>query len=177
MKQFILLCTAAVLLAACSSDESPLAPPCPSIVIVQQLADVTQFLPGEGRDLTDVILQGKVTGFNGFCETERDDGVASEVTVDLRVLFAFSRGPANTDRKGSFSYFVAIVDREDAPMQKHVFDSDVTFAGNKSRVAAYEELSLTIPMRAGENGGDYSVLVGFQLTPDQVEYNRALGPR
>ena len=177
MKQLIALCVAAATLAACTAKDDRLAPPCPSIVVVQELANVTQFLPGEGRDLTDVVMQGKVTGFDGFCETELEKDTTGEVTVDLRVLLAFTRGPANTDRKGSYSYFVAIADREDNPMQKHVFDSAVTFTGNRGRVAAYEELTLKVPLRAGENGGDYSVLIGFQLTPEQVEYNRSLGPR
>jgi hypothetical protein len=177
MNRIIPLCVAAVLLAACSDKDERLSPPCPSIVIVQELTNVTQFLPGDGRDLTDVVMQGKVTGFDGFCETDREDDVNIEVAVDLRMLLAFTRGPANTDRKGSYSYFVAIADRDDTPMQKHIFESSVTFTGNKNRVAAFEELTLKIPLRSGENGGDYTVLVGFQLTTEQVDFNRTQGPR
>ena len=171
--RFFIAIAAMALLAACSKEQAVLAPPCPSTVIVKELADITQFKSGEGRDLTDVVLEGTITGFDGFCETDFDEGVAGEVTIDLRVLFRASRGPANTDRKGTFRYFVVIADRDDNPLRKDVFATAVQFPGNRNRVAPFEELSLAIPLKAGQNGGDYRVLVGFQLTPDQIEYNRS----
>ena len=177
MKRFILALAAAVLLAACSSDQELLAPPCPNIIIVQDLAKVTQFKPGEGRDLTDVVLEGEVSGFDGYCETEEDDGVATDVEVSMRLVFAIGRGPANADRKGNFQYFAALADRDGNTVQKHVFDSAVEFPGNRNRVAPFEELSLAIPLRQGENGGDYTVYVGFQLTPEQLDDNRSQSRR
>lgn len=173
MRNVLAAGAAALLLAACSSDQSALAPPCPEIVVVKELGEVTQFRPGEGRDLTDVVLEASVGGFDGFCETEIDDGKPVEVEVEMRLLFDVSRGPANTDRKGAFRYFIAINDAADRTVQKHVFDTDVEFPGNRNRVAPFDELSLTVPLKAGENGGDYTVYVGFQLTDEQLEYNRA----
>lgn len=172
MKSIFPVFAAAIFLAACSSQDERLAPPCPAIVIVQEIADVTQFKPGEGRDLTDVVLEGKVRGFDGFCETDFDEGVAGEVEVELRVVFSIARGPANTDRKGDFRYFVALADRAGKTTQKHVFDSEVEFPGNRNRVAPFEELTLKIPLKSGENGADYTVYVGFQLSPEQLDYNR-----
>ena len=173
MKSLVLAFAAAALLAACSGDDGRFAPPCPNIVIVQELAHLTEFKPGEGRDLTDVVLEGRVTGFDGFCETDLDEGAAGEVEVELRVVFTASRGPANTDRKGSFRYFIALADRDGNTVQKHVFDSAVEFPGNRNRVAPFEELTLKIPLRAGENGADYTAYVGFQLSPEQLDYNRS----
>jgi hypothetical protein len=172
MKRHVPALFAALLLAACSSGESTLAPPCPTIVIVQELASLTQFKPGEGRDLTDVVLEGKITGFDGFCETDLDKDIAQAVEVELRVVFTAARGPANTDRKGSYSYFVALADREGDTVQKHVFDSTVEFPGNRNRVAPFEELTLKVPLKPGESGANYTVYVGFQLTPEQLDYNR-----
>jgi hypothetical protein len=168
---------AAALLAGCGGGETAFAPPCPDVVIVQELAEVTKFRPGEGRDLTDVVLEGRVATFRGFCETDIDDGKPVEVTVELQLVFDVSRGPANTDRKGSFRYFVALNDSADKPVQKHIFDAEVEFAGNRNRIAPFEELTLTVPLREGENGADYTVYVGFQLTSDELVYNRNLRPR
>ncbi len=164
---------AALMLAACSAGEPALAPPCPTTVVVQEIADVTQFKAGEGRDLTDVVTEATIVGFDGFCETDSKAGKSGEVTVEMQLLFSATRGPANTDRKGGFNYFVAITDRDEKPVQKHVFSAEVEFPGNRNRVSPFEELTLTIPLKPGENGGDYTVLVGFQLTPEQVEYNRS----
>jgi hypothetical protein len=164
---------ATALLAACSGGEPALAPPCPDIVVVQEIAGVTVFRPGDGRDLTDVVLDATIAGFDGFCSTDRDEGEAGEVEIELRLVFTVNRGPANTDRKGAYSYFVVVADRDENPLQKHIFNSTVEFPGNRNRIAPFEELVLTIPLKAGEDGGDYDVLVGFQLTPEQVEYNRS----
>jgi hypothetical protein len=168
---------AAIGLAACAGGESALAPPCPDIVVVRDIASATQFKPGAGRDLTDVVLEATIAGFDGFCETDLDEGETGEVTVELRLVFSVSRGPANAERKGAFSYFVAVADRNDNPVRKHVFDSEVEFPGNRNRIAPFEELALQIPLKPGENGADYNVLIGFQLTPEQLEYNRSQGVR
>ena len=162
---------AAVLLAACAADQAAL-PACPNIIIVGDTAEVTKFQPGAGRDLIDVILEAKVAGFGGFCESDIDADAGGTVEVELIVTFQASRGPANVDRAGQLEYFVAIADRNDAILAKRVFASEVSFAGNDRHVDLREELVQAIPLKAGEVGSDYSVYVGFQLSADELQYNR-----
>ncbi|MDH3738549.1 MAG: hypothetical protein OER92_05095 [Alphaproteobacteria bacterium] len=165
-------------LAACSStDEVVIAPACPNVVIVKDTAEMTVFQPGPGRDLTDVMLEGRVVRFDGECSTDLERDKSGTVTVDLQLIFEVLRGPANDTAGGSFRYFVAIANRDGDILAKKVFDTEFEFEGNRPRVGGIEELTQEIPLKAGELGEDFDIFVGFQLDPEQLKYNRAKGAR
>ena len=160
-------------LAACSSGESALAPQCPHIIIVKDTAEFTAFRPGPGRDLTDVVLDARINGFDGECETDLESNRSVKVTVDLQLIFEATRGPANKTREGNFSYYVAIANRRGNIIAKKVFDTELEFEGNRNRIGGVEELTQEIPLRPDELGEDFDIFVGFQLSPEQLDYNRS----
>lgn len=160
-------------LAACQQGPEAPAPECPAIAIVQDASELTLFVPGPGRDLIDVTLEARVSEFGGFCDTDVDEDTrAGEVTIDMEVLFEATRGPASTSREATVSYFIAITDVEENILARETFNTDLVFEGNRNRIGFIEELSQTIPLRAGEIGEDFKVFIGFQLTEEQLEYNR-----
>ena len=69
-------------------------------------------------------------------------------------------------------YFVAVVDKDQKVLARELFDSTFTFQANQRQAAAIEEIEQIIPIRGDLRGLDYEVLVGFQLTPEQLEFNR-----
>ncbi len=160
-------------LVACTSDQPVIAPACPHIIIVKDTAQITTFRPGPGRDLTDVVLDARIDRFEGTCETDLETNRTGRVAVDLQLIFEATRGPANDTRKGKFSYYVAIANRSGAILAKKVFDTEFEFQGNRNRVGGIEELTQEIPLRRGELGEDFDIFVGFQLNPEQLDYNRA----
>lgn len=160
-------------LVACASENSPSAPACPNIVIVKDTAEMTAFRPGPGRDLTDVVLDARIVRFDGECETDLESGGLGQVEVDLQLFFEAIRGPANKTREGKFSYYVAIGDRNGKILTKKVFSTEFEFENNRNRIGAAEELTQQIPLRSGEFGDDFDIFVGFQLSPEQLDYNRA----
>ncbi len=155
--------------AGCATESAE--QPCPSALIVARAGEVTQFLPGPGRDLTDVVMEAEIRDLDGFCDFDLERDGTGEVTVDMTVLFEAERGPANETRSGQFSYFIALVDQNQNILKKPVFDSDVEFPTNTNRVQFSETIGVDIPLRAGETSTDYSILVGFQLTEEEVTYN------
>ncbi|MBO6782148.1 MAG: hypothetical protein JJ899_02580 [Alphaproteobacteria bacterium] len=161
-------------LTACQQPAPPsAAPECPQIAIVQDASELTLFTPGPGRDLTDVTLEAKVAEFGGFCETDIDEDTGTgEVEIDMRVLFEATRGPASISRQQVVSYFVAISDREENILARQVFDITLEFEGNRNRLGVVEDLRQRIPLRAGQLGEDFSVFIGFQLTDEQLRFNR-----
>lgn len=164
---------AAIVLAACQRGPERLPPACPEIAIVQDLAELTLFAPGPGRDLIDVTLEAKIVEFGGFCDTDIDeDEGTGNVEVDLELLFEATRGPASTSRAAKVTYFIAIADRNENILARETFESDLEFEGNRNRIAYIEELTQNIPIVAGKRGEDFKVFVGFQLTDEQLKFNR-----
>ncbi len=158
-------------LAACQQGAPAQAPPCPDIVIVQDAAELTQFLSGPGRDLTDVTLEARITDFRGFCDTDVNDDGTGTVDVGMEVLLVATRGPAAKTRDATVRYFVAIADKNENILAREEFESSVTFEGNRNRIGFSEELAQKIPLRAGQLGDAFSVFVGFVLTDEDLEYN------
>ncbi|WP_299441303.1 hypothetical protein [uncultured Rhodospira sp.] len=163
------------LLSACSNAvfKREETRPCPPVRLEASTAQLTQFRPGPGRDLTDVVLEADLTGYQGACQYDDDEGV---VRVDLTLSFAAALGPAATERRQAFAYYVAIPRFYPDPKGKQVFETAIAFPEGTDRVRyAGEELSLELPIAESGTAEDLPVYVGFQLTPEQMEYNRAQG--
>lgn len=130
-------------------------------------ARVTVYRPGDGRDLIDVMHDGTFGDITLECH-ERKGRMIVTLTLDLVAV----RGPASPGPTAVLPYFVAIADRAQSVLAKEVFDSEVTFAPGRRRAGSREEVEEIIPLGEGRVGADYEILVGFQLTKDQLKQNR-----
>ncbi len=94
----------------------------------------------------------------------------------LDIDMAFGRGPAATTDQRTYRYWVAVVRRSQrgAPIEKQYFDLDVRFPRDSAVVTRQEQIErIVIPRANAEVSGDnFEILVGFELTPDQLQYNR-----
>ena len=164
---------AALALVAAGCATQTVEQPCPSARIIRQAAEATQFLPGPGRDLTDVIMEAEVRDLQGSCGFDLARDGSGEVQVDMTVLFEANRGPANETRSGRLTYFVALIGGDQKILRKPTFVVELIFPINRNRIQFREMIALEIPLKAGETTADYSIRVGFQLTEEQAAYNRS----
>lgn len=140
---------------------------CPATAGLGDAAVLSKFRPGPGRDLTDVRYQVRLVDVQNVCEYD-----SKGVTVRMRAGFALELGPANPDRKGEFEFFVAITDPNEEIVAKRIFSAPITFPSNVGYVEHVEELQQRIPLPKGGSAADYRIIVGLQLTPEELEYNR-----
>jgi hypothetical protein len=71
--------------------------PCPNYLILG-LADVlVKFLPGPGRDITDIQYEAEIVDFAGSCEHD-----SKGVSVTLNIAFSVKRGPAIRDLRADY---------------------------------------------------------------------------
>ena len=82
-----------------------------------------EFLPGPGRDLTDVLYTGEVIGLESTCEYDEDGYVDNDVLLTI----GLSKGPAAEGNAGRFTYFVAITDPAERIIAKEVFPVEVEY--------------------------------------------------
>ncbi|MEO0391734.1 MAG: hypothetical protein AAF213_00650 [Pseudomonadota bacterium] len=154
-----------MIVACTSADDDPRA--CPRVAILQDAATVTVFSEPGALDMTDVLARGALSNIRGGCEYFDD-----EVEVAFDVTLSAERGPALDASQFSFDYFVTILTPSGAVYAKEVFRTPVSFPSGVFRAGALESLSQTIPLQSGADGRGFSILIGFQLTQHQVEYNR-----
>ncbi len=157
-----------LVLAGCTVFDTGPQLPCPRAVVLSEAAEMVEFRPGPGRDLTDVLYTGEVVGMSSTCEYDNDGYVDSDVLLTV----ALTRGPAAEGNIGRFTYFIAITNPADKIIAKQVFPVEVEYPGFGPRVAVQEEVSQRIHYAPNADARYYRIIIGFQLTQDQLEFLR-----
>ena len=155
----------ALFLASCASE--PETRPCPQAVVLSDAGRQVKF-NGAGRDLTDVLFEATIETGRLVCEYDEN-----LLDVSLQVQIFASRGPANSDRLANLNYFVAVASTGETVLARESFDIAIPFPGNRTRISALEEIGQVISLPEGTDGGYYRIYIGFDLTPEELEYNRA----
>ena len=156
----------ATLLLGCGPGNNEFAPACPIPKLVPALADVSRYAtPGPTHDITDLVLGGRVTALNVTCRPgETKSTLAASVVIGLNVV----RGPAMQGRDVDIPVFLAITIGQDV-RDKRVFPVHVTFPPNVVRVPiASPPIDMIVPVSDSITGASYTVIAGFQLTPDEL---------
>ena len=169
---FTRLCLLApvIALAGCSSlREAPDNPgPCPSALTLYDAARVVN-LHGEPV-YENVGFTGEIMAVRSLCRYYEDRPIVASLELDM----GFGRGPAASGSTHTYQFFVAVTRRDIAVIHKEVFPVEVTFRAGEDRVYLQQEIDeVTIP-RADEDvaGDNFEILVGFELTPEQLAWNR-----
>jgi len=125
----------------------------------------------------------KLTDFDGGSKIQFQASLGSEAlqcvvkggVVHLRVKFKVTgnlQADAKTDTR-KLPYFVAVMQGSQV-LAKQVYSVDIPFNGNARTVSVEERINrVDIPIGKGWVADDYEVMIGFQLTREQVAYNRA----
>ena len=116
-----------------------------------------------------VGFTGEIEGLNADCTYRGED----PIRLDMNILFNLGRGAQATDGQKTYRYWVAVTERNKAVLAKEYFDLPVNFDGQRT-ASVTEERTIVIPRAdATTSGGNFEVLVGFEITPEMAEFNRS----
>jgi hypothetical protein len=119
----------------------------------------------------NVGFTAEIQKVRGFCRYVGKD----PITMELEIDFALGRGPKAEGDERDYSYFVTVTRRDRFVLAKETFPLRVKFPKDISVVNKREVVSGIVIPRANDtvSGSNFEVLVGFELTPEQLEYNRS----
>ncbi len=158
--------------ATLNKPKTPLAreaPACPRVALLADAAHLSAYREGS-LDPTDLMVSADLTGIRGECSFPP---TLTKVTVDMTVLLQASKGPAATGNTAQLTYFVAVVDADKQVRARREFTLPVTFPPGQTRAPLADALTEEIPLPQGVAAASFQVLVGFKLTPEQLQRNRA----
>ena len=166
---------AATALAGCASgvgdvfDTRQNVGPCPPAGSIYDSARIV-VLDGGGETFSHIEYTGEITGVTLFCRYADADPLDAE----LDIQFAFGQGPQGAETRHVYEYFVAVTRRSGAVLAKETFAVEADFSDGPVSAAREQIERITIP-RVDEtiSGANFEVLVGFVLTDEQLEFNRA----
>ncbi len=164
------------LLADCGPKRNQFAPPCPGPAILGDAADYDIYRGSGGSrgvsDLTDLVLHARIVGVQGSC---REGDEKNQLSVTVGVVVELNRGPAMQGREAEVPVFVAVTEGETI-LDKRTVRMPVVFPSNVDRVMLGSGENLLLPVSATKSGAAYTILAGFQLTPDQMAQTRRRAP-
>jgi hypothetical protein len=167
VKATTLIVCAGLLLAACGLFRPGEVKVCPRVSLLNEAASMIRYRDGPGRDLTDVLYEAKVRDINWSCKY-LDNRLRVEAVIDI----VAQKGPASTGANAQVPFFVAIIDGGQNIVAKKTFSSEVEFRAGQRRAGVREEIEQTVFLKQGESGTDYEIIVGLQLTEQQLQQNR-----
>ena len=179
----IVLCLALLLTTvACSSSKSsdeddeadkkkPL-PICPQVAIVRDLEEIRDY-GNEIPDPSQLVAKAKMLNLSGTCEFKKN-GI--DMVFDLN--FVAEKGPRLGGLRTSFPYFVSIVDPDQTIISKEKMSIAFGFSSSEKVATASDSLHVYVPLPKDKRptAPNYQILLGFQLTQDQLDVVRKEAP-
>ncbi len=145
------------------------AGPCPYVKVLYDAARYEEFK--DGRVASDAVgYTGEIQDLASGCEYKAKD----PIHVEVELLFAFGRGPAAVGSAKDYSYWVAVTDRNSSVIDKQYFTVHAAFPAGQDRVLVTDRINeIRIPRANSDvSGANFEVLVGFDVTPEMVDFNR-----
>jgi hypothetical protein len=161
--------TLALTLSACGqSDFNGFAPACPVVEVPGPAADLLSY-QGDTRDIGHMIAHASMTRVTGSCRvaSRRSNDVVTDISLGMSV----TRGPT-AGRSVDIPYFIAVVYNGEIK-SKRQFVETVEFPPNVTQTLTHTHtVPITLPVSRHVTIDGYHIEVGFQLTHQQLDYNR-----
>jgi hypothetical protein len=144
------------------AKSKPSAAACPHLGL---LADTNRLTEFDGT--TSAQFKATLGGEASQC-------VVKGKVIHLRLKFKVTGTIADNAKRDTrkVPYFVAVMQGSQV-LAKQVYAVDLPFSGSARTVSIEERINrVDIPIGKGWTSDDYEVMIGFQLTRDQVDYNR-----
>jgi hypothetical protein len=147
------------------SSHKPPPTPCPSAVILRPLANTAVFPPGVPARPENVMFYGLLSEVDRTCEYTPD-----AVRMTLDVILIGQRGPAAANSNAAdLTYFIAATAPNQTVISKKDFSVRIALDPDQIRAGVTDHIVETVAL-AGHKGTDLSFLLGFQQTPEVVDF-------
>ena len=143
-----------------------MAQKCPPVGIVAYTGEMTRFT-GNSRDASAVVDRGAIGSLTVVCQdTEDETALVARISFDISAM----RGPANRTGTAEFPFFVTVTRGNEAVLDKNLYTSTHQFGGQSTSVQR-EMVTAWVPLGEGGRILNTEILIGFQLTKDELAYN------
>lgn len=146
---------------------------CPQVELVADLSAFVDFVDINNPYKSNLISKVDMKRAESSCELASNNAV-----VDLKLVFSGKLGPKGRKKASdkpffTYPFFVAVTAPNGKIMAKEVFAASMSFEPGQDSYTHYENLKQIIPIKGQASASRYHILVGFQLSQEQLIYNRA----
>jgi hypothetical protein len=149
-----------------------LGPVCPATAVLSDAVTVTKLKPGTlvaERNPANIAFTAEMSQAKLDCNYDREK---NRLSVDIDFAVKGTRGPAAAGTDPQLDFFVAVVDLDNNIVSKAVYHGQPQMSGRASNIYTQNVSNFPVPLAMDRRPSDYEILTGFQLTPDELAYNR-----
>jgi len=147
-----------------SSSSRSAAEACPTAVVLRPLSNTAVFGPAPEHRPDNVAFYGLLSEADLKC-----DYTAEGVRLALDTIVIGERGPAAKGDAVDLQYFVSVTGPDQSIISKKPFAVRIAFDDTQKRAGVTDHIEETIPL-GGQKGADLNVLLGFQQSPEVVDF-------
>lgn len=145
---------------------------CPDANILANTAILPAFDPKAGADPSNVVYTAQVIDVRTRCDYSKR---ANKIDANVRVTFKATRLPGGGEAHYKVPYYVAVTSGgEIVGKDIHWLEFDFPRGAAETRMEQLVD-SIEIPVARDKKSYQYHLLVGFQLTQSQIDYNKKMG--
>lgn len=143
--------------------------PCPRAFALHDASRIVEFR-GDRETFQTVGFTGEIAEVRSLC---RYVGLRP-IRGNVEITFDLGRGPAaGAQETAVYQYWVAVTRKNIAVINKQTYPLTVRFPAGEDRVRVTETIDEYLIPRATEttSGENFEIIVGFEVTPAQREFN------
>ncbi len=143
--------------------------PCPFVKVLYDAARYQEFK--DNKESTQAAQwTGEINGIASDCAYKGTD----PIKVAMDISFSLGRGDAAVGQSKVYHYWIAVTEKDRTVLAKQEFELPVTFADGEPKIDVNTRIEDIVIPRANITvaGSNFEVLVGFDVTPQMVEFNR-----
>ncbi len=147
---------------------------CPHYDNVKDLSELHQFYDPQNPAPGQRVAQIKLSGMAMTCKMHGQDMI-----MDIDVTFDALLGPRSRIFEGdqpniSYPYFIAVTNKQGKILNKVIHGVSMAFGPMEVSKTHHEKVKEIFTVEYGMDVTDLMVLVGFQLTEQELAYNRSM---
>jgi hypothetical protein len=136
---------------------------CPQVAV---LRDLSIYQNPPAADESSLIYTARMGNIRGNCSVD-ETGITVRASAELAAL----RGVNGTSGSVTLPFFVSVLDATDNIVSKKSYDVGLSFENSSRQTRVTIPIEPRIALAPGQDGATYRVLVGFELSADQVDSN------
>jgi len=147
---------------------------CPKVEIMRNLGYMAQFMnpyePNDKEKISDITIEN----YTSNCEFEKPN-VVVDITLDFKGNVGKKGRLKKTDKPNfAYPYFIAVTDNHGEIVSKDIFAITMSYKSKENNKNHIEKIRQTIPLEKKYLAQNYKIIIGFQLSDEELNYNREL---
>lgn len=145
---------------------------CPDVAILANTSVLPAFDPAKGGDPSNVAYNITMSKVKSRCDYSKH---TNKIDADVRITFNATRAPGGEAAHYKVPYFVAVTNNGEI-IDKQIRWAEFDFpkaVPNMSQEVFVGDINIDVAQQ--KHTYEYHLLVGFQLTQAQIDYNKRVG--